>query len=228
LQRHPACHLSADLSEVRTLKHTYSAFTLKEALQLVSARRLLPWDLQAPPRPPSDVLKENPRRLEVFDLENTGAAKTLLIDALLAEIVPNHPGLKIWKAMPLETDTMTGVADYRITPDYAYPATPLLCVVEAKRDDFVQGRAQCIAEMVACQWNNRQEGHEIDIYGIVSNRQGWQFYRLTRTGEVYETDLFALQTLPELLGALDAVCAECARSVPATPLRRATLSPGWL
>lgn len=35
----------------------------------------------------------------------------LLMDVLFTEIVP-HAHLKVWKAMPLETDALTGIADY--------------------------------------------------------------------------------------------------------------------
>ena len=120
-------------------------------------------------------------------MANSELAKTLLIDALLWEIVPLHPNLKVWKAAPLETDTMAGTADYLITPKMAYITTPLLGVAEAKRDDFVRGRAQCVAEMVVCLQNNRQAGYAIDILGIVSNGQDWQFYKLTQDGKVFAT-----------------------------------------
>jgi len=97
-------------------------------------------------------------------------------------------------------------------PKAGYLATPLLCVAEAKKDDFVQGRAQCLVEITACLWNNRQEDVNTDIYGIVSNRQAWQFYRRLRSGEIGETELFNTNYLPELLGALDYVCAECSHN----------------
>jgi hypothetical protein len=196
------------------MKRNFSGLTLKEAMQLIPATQLTPWTLNAPSRPPSDILQANLQRLRVFDLQTSEAAKILLIDVVFAEIVPNHAHLKIWKATLLESDTLVGVADYLIAPDYAYLATPLLCVTEAKRDDFVQGRAQCIAEMVACQWNNRQEGRTLDVFGIVSNGQDWQFYKLTPHNEIYETDPYSMRYLPELLGALDTVCAECAKNVP--------------
>jgi hypothetical protein len=68
--------------------------------------------------------------------------------------------------------------------------------------------------MYACQWNYRQRGLEMAVFGIVSNGQGWRFYQLERGGDVYETDQYGLKGLPELLGALDYVCAECAKNVP--------------
>jgi hypothetical protein len=195
-------------------KRNYSGFTVKEAMQLIPAGQFLPWRLDVPVRPPSDWLNEVLRHRDSFDLENSELAKTLLIDALLWEIVPLHPNLKVWKAAPLETDTLTGTADYLISPKLAYITTPLLGVAEAKKDDFVQGRAQCLSEMVACQWNNRQENHAIDVYGIVSNGQGWQFYKLTLAGEIFETDQYGIKDLPGVLGALDYLCGKCAKNVP--------------
>ena len=196
------------------MKRNYLALTLEEAMQLIGRESLCPWQPDAAPRPPSDFLKEDLRRLQVFDLQSTEQAKVLLIDALFAEVLPGHPRLKVWKAAVLNTDTLTGVADYLVAPRRAYLATPLLCVVEAKRDDFDRGRVQCVAEMHACQWANRQRGHDTDVFGVVSNGQGWQFYKLTREGDAYETDPFAMTDLPRLLGVLDAICAACEKAVP--------------
>jgi hypothetical protein len=196
------------------MKRKYSGFTLKEAMKLVAAEEFTSWRLNAPKRLPSPVLQENLRRLESFDLQTTEQAKTLLIDDLFREIVPEHPKLKVWKAAPLSTDRLTGVADYLVTPRRAYIETPLLCVAEAKRDDFEQGRAQCVTEMFACQWNNRQESHAVDVYGIVSNGQDWQFYKLTLTNGIYETEIYPMTNLPELLGALDHICGACEKNVP--------------
>jgi hypothetical protein len=195
-------------------KRNYAGFNLRDAMKLIPAEQFTPWQLNAPPRPPSDALTTHLQRLEAFDLKSSEQAKTLLIDALLVEIVPLHPKLKVWKAATLNTDTLTGVTDYLMAPRRAYLETPLLCVAEAKRDDFEQGAAQCIAEMVACRWNNVQENHYIDVFGIVSNGQGWQFYQLTQTNEIFESGLYTVNDLPELLGVLDTICAECANNAP--------------
>ncbi len=196
------------------MKRSFSSMTLKEAMQIVAATRLTPWQLDASPRIPSVRLQEWLPRLRIFNQTNSEAAKILLIDVLLTEVVPDHPGLGVWKSAPLESDVLAGVADYLIAPDYAYLTTPLLCAVEAKKDDFDAGQVQCIAEMTACQWNNRQEGYTADVLGIVSNGQGWVFYKLTWTNEVYETGLYSIEDLPRLLGALDQVIAACASNLP--------------
>ena len=70
--------------------------------------------------------------------------------------------------------------------------------------------------MYVCAWNNQQDGHPFNVFGIVSNGQVWQFYQLTPAGAVFESGLFTTDRLPELLGMLDYVCAECAKNVPAS------------
>ena len=195
-------------------KRNFSTIKLEEAMQLIGRETITLWQLNAPPRPASDALKTHLQRLNFFDLQSSEQAKTLLIDALFAEIVPEHAKLKVWKAAPLASDTLTGVADYLIAPYRAYLATPLLCVTEAKKDDFELGQAQCLAEMLACQWNNRQRNQEVDVYGIVSNGQGWVFYKLTTANEIFETNQYGLEDLLGLLGALDTICAECTKNIP--------------
>ncbi len=195
-------------------KRNFSGITLKEVMQMLQRGTLMPWQISAAPRPSSDALQTHLRRLEAFDLQTTEQAKTLLIDALFAEIVSLYPTLKVWKAATLNTDTLTGVADYLIAPKLAYLSTPLLCAVEAKRDDFQRGQAQCLAEMTACRQNNQAEGHNVDVYGIVSNGQVWQFYKLTPSTDVFESDLYNIKYMPELLGALDYILGECACLIP--------------
>ena len=204
------------------MKRTFGMLTLADAMQLIPAEQFVRWLPTAAPAEASDNLVENFRRLQAFDLQYSEAAKLLLIDALLAEVVPSYPQLKVWKAMPLESDTVSGITDYLISPQYAFVKVPLLCAVEAKRDDFVQGASQCIAEMVACRWNNRQAALDFDVYGIVSNGNFWQFYRLTPENTIHETAQYGLNNLPELLGVLHSVCAACANNIPANTLTRTT------
>ncbi len=37
-------------------------------MQLIQAEEFLPWQLNTPPRPPSDFLQEDLRRLEAFEV----------------------------------------------------------------------------------------------------------------------------------------------------------------
>ena len=195
-------------------KRNFSTMRLDEVMPMLGTRTIHSWTIDAPPRPPSVTLQAVLGWLRRFDTKRTEAAKLLLVDALLGECIAPYETLKIWKGEALESASLTGFADYLITPDYAYIDAPLLCAAEAKKDDFDQGQAQCIGEMVACREKNRAANHDIDIFGFVSNGQTWVFYKLTAADEIFETTEYNLENLPRLLGALDYTCAECAKRVP--------------
>jgi len=77
---------------------------------------------------------------------------------------------------------------------------PLVVVVEAKQNNFIEGWGQCLAELVAAQKLNDNEN--LPVHGIVTDGELWQFGRL-------QTDLFTkhktrltIDELDELLGAI--------------------------
>lgn len=195
-------------------KRKFSDMKLDEVMPLIATDRFIEWLIDAPARPPSVTLTAVLQWLRRFDTMGSEAAKLLLVDSLLAECIAPYERLKVWKGAALESATLIGFADYLITPSYAYIKTPLLCAAEAKKDNFEQGRAQCIAELAACREKNVAANYDIDLFGFVSNGQTWLFYKLTTTSEIYQTSEYSVNALPELLGALDYICAECARRVP--------------
>jgi hypothetical protein len=81
------------------------------------------------------------------------------------------------------------------------------------KDDFEQGLAQCLVEMQACQWQNQQLGKIIDIFGIVTNGEGWKFYKLQTTGEVYETLLYSIGDIENVLGLLHSIFYCCEQNL---------------
>lgn len=195
--------------KAKKTRKNFSSFDANQALQELHVTELLRWKLTIKPYQPSKFLPERLRRLENFDLTFSERAKELLIDAFCEEVIENHPRLKIWKAAPLQSDDLTGQVDYLIAPKRAYLATPLLCVVEAKKDDFEKGLAQCLVEMKACRWNNEQAGNKIDVYGIVTNGEVWKFYKLTVDGQVYESLPYSLADRDKILGILELVFTKC-------------------
>ncbi|HAO22857.1 MAG TPA: hypothetical protein DCQ37_21835, partial [Desulfobacteraceae bacterium] len=64
---------------------------------------------------------------------------------------------------------LAGIPDFIIAPASDIGTTfekPVICVAEAKRENFNEGWAQAIAEMVASQRFNGDEN--IEIFGIVT------------------------------------------------------------
>ncbi|MFQ3585150.1 MAG: hypothetical protein SNJ85_09530 [Cyanobacteriota bacterium] len=169
-----------------------------------------PWPLKAERAPLSDFFQERLTRLErSFDLQSYEESKKLLIDAICEEAILTTQHLKIWKGVPLEGEQATGFVDYLIAERKRYLENPCLCIIEAKKDDFEQGLAQCLVAMQACQWQNQQTGWDIDIFGIVTNGTTWQFYKLVSLGSVYESSPYATGDMGQLLGLLQQIFRAC-------------------
>jgi hypothetical protein len=69
--------------------------------------------------------------------------------------------------------------------------------------------------MQVCHDLNRQAGRVIDVYGVVTNGEGWKFYRLSVAGQVYETLLHGIAEMPQLLGIVRAFFQQCEKNLEA-------------
>lgn len=90
-----------------------------------------------------------------------------------------------------------------------YFENPFIAVVEAKREDFTFGWAQCCSEMVSLQKLNSDK--ELPIYGIVSTGDIWQFAKLEKKTFTAYTNPFGINDLEGLLSAVTSVFEYCKR-----------------
>lgn len=198
----------------KSKKKNFSSFSYAEAFKQLNLTDLIPWEIEAKPVQPSAFFQERMQRLEaLFNLDGYEEAKKLLIDAISEEAISTTKHLRIWKGVQLESDVTAGYVDYLIAERKRYLDVPLLCIIEAKRDDFEKGLAQCLVEMQACQWQNREAGREIDILGITTNGTAWQFYKLVTTGEVCETSVYSVGDMKLLLGRLRHIFELCEQNL---------------
>ena len=198
-------------------KKKFSGFSKAEAFQLLHLKELTSWDIQVEPVVLSDFFIQHLQRLKRnFDLEGYEEAKKLLIDAICDEAIDPFTQLRIWKGAKLESNVAGGFVDYLIAERQRYLTSPILCVVEAKKDNFEQGLAQCLVEMHACQWNNQQIGRSIEILGILSNGSSWQFYKLDPSGEVFESSPYSTGDMELLIARLRFIFQICEQSLNAT------------
>ncbi|MGB0563490.1 MAG: hypothetical protein ACPGVO_17055 [Spirulinaceae cyanobacterium] len=197
------------VSKHRKQKQNFASFSKRQAFEALELDDLTPWQPKIDPLPPSDFFILRRQRLQQFDLESYEESKKLLIDAICEEAIQGFDQLKIWKGAAIESDQFTGHADYAIAPNRRYFALPLLCIIEAKKDDFEQGLAQCLVEMQACHGCNQQAGHTMPIFGIVTNGSTWYFYQRLTSGEVYESLPYAIGQLEMVLGFLRYIFAAC-------------------
>ncbi|MCP4129763.1 MAG: hypothetical protein GY754_01985 [bacterium] len=110
----------------------------------------------------------------------------VFIYPFLQEAWKKHRKLQLWSHQPINyNNELTGEPDYLISyiPDKVISNiinTPLLAVVEAKKENFTEGWGQCLAEMIACRNINNSD---ITVYGIVTSGELWQFGKLE--GDVF-------------------------------------------
>lgn len=92
---------------------------------------------------------------------------------------------------------LTGTPDYMIAKRSELGKTvlakPFVIVVEAKRNDFEQGWAQCLAELVAVQKLNGESYRP--VHGIVTDGKLWEFGKLIETTFVKNIESYTVDHL---------------------------------
>jgi hypothetical protein len=110
------------------------------------------------------------------------AIRENIIYPILKEVFKKYDNtLMIWANKSINYGKeLSGMPDYIIAKQSHLGkiifGKPLLAVVEAKKDDFEGGWAQCLLEMYTIQKINGKP--EIPVYGIVSNGDNWEFGQL--------------------------------------------------
>jgi hypothetical protein len=96
----------------------------------------------------------------------------------ILDIVADNYALKVWSHIPYNVDKekgLIGEPDYLIATKTKYGdmATPSLCIIEAKKENFDDGWTQALAAMIA------SASLTINTcYGIVTTGSIWQFAKL--------------------------------------------------
>ncbi len=136
-----------------------------------------------------------------------------LIYPLLKEAWKNYADIfAIWSHTSLEyDDELTGIPDYLISKRSALGKiifdSPLLAVVEAKKDNFSAGWAQCALEMIAIQKINDDE--QLVIYGLVSNGEIWEIAMLQNQQFIFYDKRFVIEELDNLFNVLISILEAC-------------------
>ena len=145
--------------------------------------------------------------IDVFESE--GSRCEIVIFPILKEVYKDYAenyGLWVKKSINYD-DILNGTPDYLIATRSELGLTvlgsPMVMLVEAKKNDFELGWGQCLAELVAAQRIN--DDPDFPVYGIVTDGILWQFGRLV--GDVYTRNSanYSLDNLPILFGAMNSV-----------------------
>lgn len=100
---------------------------------------------------------------------------------------------------------LNGTCDFLISksPEQLFIKSPVFTIIEAKKENLNGGLGQCIAEMIASQIFNQQEGNEIPIiYGAVTTGNIWKFLQLEKNEVCIDLTEYLINDLSKILGIL--------------------------
>lgn len=164
-----------------------------------------------PPVPVDPVLQTLlDRHLPIALATNTEKSRAELLTAPILVEVWRLTGRRIsyYSGVDLNFDRasrLNGEADFLFTrgPQVPVVSTPILVVVEAKKEDIASAYGQCGAEMVAAQGLNERAKTGVDtVYGCITIGDHWKFLRLRGYELVIDSPQYPFSQLDRILGIL--------------------------
>ncbi len=192
----------------------YSNFTLsevKKAFQIVETVESVNLFSHVEPKTPSSVLTAVlERNMQVALAVNTEKAKSELIIAnVLIELREKFDRrISVFSGIDFNVDAengLTGVCDFLVSlsPARFILEAPVIILVEAKKDDLTVGLGQCVAEMIASQRFNKENGNDIPcIYGATTSGTEWLFLKLEEQTLYIDTEFYSIHECDKILGIL--------------------------
>lgn len=119
-----------------------------------------------------------------------------------------HQQISLFSGDDFNVDAARGLndrVDFIISrsPKLLLIESPVMTMVEAKKEDLNGGLGQCVAEMIAAQIFNVNQGNPLPyIYGSVSTGTAWKFLRLHESTVTIDLNEYPLPPVDLILGFL--------------------------
>jgi len=100
---------------------------------------------------------------------------------------------------------LSGFCDFIISksPRQLVIESPVVTIVEAKNDNIESGLGQCMAEMIAAQLFNKNQGNDQNkIYGVVTTGSLWKFMQLEGKTITIDLEEYFIGNLSKIVGIL--------------------------
>lgn len=100
---------------------------------------------------------------------------------------------------------LNGNCDFLISlaPEQLFIKSPVLTIVEAKKENLNAGLGQCLAEMVAAQIFNKQRDNQISkVYGVVTSGNIWKFLQIEGNDVQIDLTEYFISNSEKVLGIL--------------------------
>ena len=173
----------------------------------------------------ADIPEESPSELlTTILLENVDLAvainsekarSEMIITPILLEVRRKFKNqISLFSGIDFTVDTdrgLNGFCDFilSLSKEQLFIRAPVMTLVETKNENLKSGLAQCIAEMVAAQLFNEQQGNSIQtIYGCVTIGTNWQFFKLEDKFISMDLSEYYIKDIPKILGIFCAAIRE--------------------
>ncbi len=197
----------------------YSNFTLDTAQEAFDLEEIDAAGIFADIEPvdPSQLLTDVlARKLPLATAIGTEKAKSEMIVAdVLVELREQlECRISLFSGIDFNVDPengLTSVCDFVISlsPRQFSLKAPVIVLVEAKNDNLEIGLGQCVAEMVAAQRFNAQEGNDIPrIYGATTSGADWRFLKLEGKKLYIDMSVYQIAQCDKILGILASMVAQ--------------------
>ncbi len=192
---------------------SYSSFTLDSVKTKFQLEIAIPTNLfcdMAPVEPSAHLTTELARNVPVALAIGTEKARSEMIvgDVLLELRDHFDQQISLFSGIDFSVDAekgLTGVCDFLVSlsPVPFVLEAPIIVLVEAKKDDVLEGIGQCVAEMIAAQQFNAERGNSIScIYGVSTTGADWRFLKLEGQKLHIDTEFYSIHACDKILGIL--------------------------
>ncbi len=189
-------------SDYKNISQVQKRYTIRyEEANFIAAQRI------EPPAAFAEEFEISREHIDIYVSE--GSRSEIIIFPILREVWKNYrQTYLLWAQKRISyDDDLTGIPDYIIATRSPLGKTvlesPLLIAVEAKKNDFGQGWAQCLAELLAAQKINDDTGFL--VHGVVTDGKLWEFGRLSEDIFTKNIQSYTVDDLSLLFGVLDFV-----------------------
>lgn len=166
--------------------------------------------------PSSELIKALAKKVPLAVAIGTEKAKSEMIVAdILVELREHFEHrISLFSGIDFNVDTendLTGVCDFLVSlsPNQYYLESPVIILVEAKKDDLITGLGQCVAEMIAAQrFNTEQENDISRVYGATTTGTHWLFLKLEGKRLHIDMETYMLERCGRILGILASMVAQ--------------------
>lgn len=193
-------------------KLSYSAFSLDMVLRKFALHLSLhPLFPEMIPVPPSEFLQQSLYRAADLSLLSEKARSEFIVAPILLELRELlHHDISIYSGVRLDVapdEGLQGICDFIITHTPPFPTiqSPIIVLVEAKKNAIEEGLGQCAAEMIAAQRLNQEDRNppiSTSVYGCVTTGELWQFLHLDDKELCIEPAKIYIEHIDKILGTL--------------------------